>query len=108
MQSDDLNREIDVAELRTFLNAVLRHTENDLGIKKVEVDDNHNFFWEVPLDDLFNVADTEPKLVMGSVVDSLEFVSKAISRGSTQSDAATLMLMHVIPLLQVICHKVRA
>lgn len=108
MQSDDRNNEIDVAELRTFLNAILTHMENDLGIKKVKVDESHNFFWEVPLDDLFDVARTEPTLVMGSAADSLEFVNKALSRGSKQSDAATLMLMHVIPLLQVICHKVRA
>jgi hypothetical protein len=102
------NDQINVAAIRNFLNAIFTHLEEDLGAKEIEIDAAHNFFWEVPLDELFEVRATPPPLLMGSAIDSLEFVNTSIKAGAKDSYAATLMLMHVIPLLQVICHKIRA
>jgi hypothetical protein len=99
---------IDINQLRSFLNSVLDHVQDDLNISSVNIDSRHNFFWEVPLDELFEISGEPPRLVMGSSVDSLEFVSTSINAGAKESYAATLMLMHAIPLLQVICHKIRA
>lgn len=103
-----MQNRIEVKSLRGFINSIFDHMENDLHIKSIEIDSLHNNFWEVPLDDMFKLGDSPPELGIGSTIDSIEFINTSIGAGAKDSYAATLMFMHVIPLLNVICHKVRA
>jgi hypothetical protein len=103
-----MENRIHIKDLRDFMNSMFDHVERDLGLSHVDIDDSHNHFWEVQLDDMFELLEFPPVPALGSTIDSLEFVNVSIAAGAKDSYAATLMLMHVIPLLQVICHKVRA
>ena len=98
------NSNIAIKGVRKYINDIFNHMENDLGLSQVAIE-NH-MFWSVGLDDMFDINVT-PELGIGDAKDSLEFVNVAIKGDDSESDASVLMLMHVIPLLWVICERVR-
>jgi hypothetical protein len=94
--------EIDLKSLKKATDAILDHVINDLGIEKVEIEDDADFYWDIPTDRLYAVKNSQPTLDVGRLSDDWDFVSKML-----RDDApVALMLIHVAPLLRRLAEKV--
>ena len=108
MPNPDISSEVEVATLRSAINLILDHVENDLHIKKITIRPEKDFYWDMNIDDVFKVQDASPVLTIGRVKDDYEFVSDMVTKARDGYDAPSLMLMHVTPLLNLLCDVVRA
>jgi hypothetical protein len=97
--------EIDVKSLRTAVNAILDHLVEDLGIEKIPIDNNEDFYWNCPVSEIHDMSKAPIGLDVGSLRDDVDFV-KLIRRG--QSGDISYNLVHVAPLLRYIAEKVKS
>lgn len=95
--------EIDLAKLRQITDAFFTHLINDLGVEKVTIKEETDFYWNVPSDRLYKVRDERPELDIGRLSDDWDFL-KAILRDEEQ--AVALMLIHLAPILRYIGEEV--
>ena len=96
-------REFSIRELRRAVDAILDHVTDDLGIETFAIDDNADFYWEVPSDELHNVTAPQPQLDIGRLADDWEFIEVMLQ---SKGGAVALMLIHVAPLLRSLGERV--
>ncbi|MDP3541481.1 MAG: hypothetical protein Q8T11_03310 [Elusimicrobiota bacterium] len=94
--------EIDLAELKRTVDAIFEHLLNDVGVKKVTIPNDTDFYWEVPSDELYSVSQAQPKLDTGRLTDDWEFLSPILK---DNRQAVGLMFTHIAPLLRYIGQK---
>ena len=91
--------EIDVHALRKITDAILNHVIQDLGIEKITITEDRDFYWEVPQGRVHAVRQDQPQLDVGRLSDDWEFVENLIKEGEPK---IALMLVHIAPLLRMI------
>ena len=96
--------EIDVSSLRDAVNAVLDHLINDLGLTSISIDDNSDYCWHCPSQEIHNMSRRPEGLDIGRLSDDVDFV-KLIQRG--QSGDVSYNLVHVAPLLRYIAETIK-
>lgn len=89
--------DIDLAELKRTVDAIFDHLTNDIGVRKISIRKDADFYWEVPSEQLHAVQRPQPRLDTGRLSDDWEFLA-AILKDKRQ--AVGLMLTHVAPLLR--------
>jgi hypothetical protein len=94
---------IDILELRRLIERILDDLESALGTKKIEV--VQNLYWEVGLDDAFDLTQVPAQLNVGSLVDDIFFLKKIEESGSPPS---LLSLLHIYPILKYLAHSQKA
>lgn len=95
--------EIDVRELKLMADTILDHIINDLGIEKIQLKNDRDFYWDLPDDALYSVNKEQPKLDVGRLSDDYEFLAE-IPRD--KSNAVAFMLTHLAPLLRYVGQEV--
>ncbi|MFZ6640859.1 hypothetical protein ACO0LL_14020 [Undibacterium sp. TC4M20W] len=93
---------INIAELRSIINSILSHVEDDLQLKEVEL--TEDYYWAMPDDSLHAILEDAKEPNIGSLCEDLEF-SKHILNDKTH--AFPLMLTHVAPLLQYLALNIK-
>lgn len=94
--------EIDLVELKRVVDAIFDHLMIDVGVTRISVSQDDDFYWEVPDDRLHAVRKDQPPLDVGRLTDDWEFLS-AILKDKRQ--AVGFMFVHVAPLLRYISAK---
>lgn len=102
MRASRDKKTIDLVKLRRVVNAIFDHVSNDVGVKKISISKDNDFYWEVPDDRLHAVQKNQPRLDVGRLTDDWEFLY-AILKDKKQ--AFGIMFMHVAPLLRYISAK---
>jgi hypothetical protein len=97
-----MESEIDLLKLRQAANAIFDRLD-DLGVTKVTLREDADYYWEVPSDRLYNVREKQPQLDVGRLSDDLEFLS-AILKDKKQ--AVSLMFIHLAPLLRYVGEEI--
>jgi hypothetical protein len=95
--------EIDILSLKQATDAILDHIVNDLGVKKLAIKKDSDFYWEVPSDHLYAVKEDQPQLDVGRLSDDLEFIAQMLD---TKSSTVAFMLIHLAPLLRYVGEEV--
>lgn len=95
--------EIDIIRLKRTVDAIFNHLLNDVGVTRVKLTKDADFYWEVPCEHLYAVQQDQPKLDIGRLSDDWEFLS-AILKDKQQ--AVGLMFTHVAPILRYIGEKI--
>jgi hypothetical protein len=98
------SNEIDVRNLKTAVNAVLDHLIEDLGLEKIKIEENIDYYWHCPASEIHDMSKKPLGLDVGSLRDDVDF-AKLIKRG--QSYDASYNLVHIAPLLRYIGEKVK-
>jgi hypothetical protein len=94
--------EIDLKSLQKATDMILDHVIKDLGIEKLQIEDNGDFYWDVPTDRLHAVKQAQPQLDVGRLSDDWDFVSKMLH----DKAPVALVLIHIAPLLRHLGEKV--
>lgn len=89
--------EIDLRMLKQASEAILDHIITDLGIDRLSIKEDSDFYWEVPSDRLYTTRESQPDLDIGRVTDDWEFIRGMLSE---PNGAVALMLIHMAPLLR--------
>ena len=95
--------DIDLKVLRSAIDAILDHLIEDLGIEKVEIEDDHDYYWHCPASEVHDMAKKPVGIDVGRLSDDIDFV-KLIQRG--QSADVSFNLVHVAPLLRYIAERI--
>jgi hypothetical protein len=95
--------ELDIGELKKVIDAIFDHISNDLKVEKVSIKGGQDYYWEVPSNKLYAVKGAQPQLDIGRLIDDWDFL-KSISKDKSQ--AVSLMLVHVAPLLRRIGEEI--
>lgn len=95
--------ELNVQELKKVIDLIFEHLSADLSVRSVPIESGKDFYWEVPTKQLFEVRKDQPTLDIGRLSDDLEFLQ---SMSNERAEAASLMLIHVAPLLRYIGEKI--
>ena len=93
--------EIKLSELRTVLNRILDHIENDLGHATVKLESDD--YWEVADADRYDLTKGPEGYVVGQLHDDWGFLSSILK---DKDQAVALMLIHAAPLLRCIGQEV--
>lgn len=93
--------EISIEDLKNSIDVILDHITNDLGINKIELD--QDFYWQIPEDSLHLLDQKPENLTMGSLIDDRDFLQTVLS---DKECGLSLMLLHVAPLLRYVALKV--
>ena len=104
----DSKDKIEIATLRSAINMILDHVENDLHIKIIPIDRSRQFYWDLDLDLIYNVLNPAPKPLLKRIQDDCDFLSMLVEKDGQDYDTPSVMLMHVVPLLSLVCDVVRA
>lgn len=94
--------EIDLKSLKKATDMILDHVIEDLGVEKIQVEDDGDYYWDVPTANLYAVKEAQPRLDVGRLSDDLDFVSKMLRDNAP----VALVLIHVAPLLRRLGEKV--
>ena len=97
-----MENEIDLVKLKQIINSIFDHLSK-LGITKVVIDDEADYYWDVPYDNLYTVDEAQPQLDIGRLSDDLEFLLTILK---DEEQAVSLMFMHLAPLLLYVGLKV--
>lgn len=96
--------EIDVRTVKTAVNAILDHLIEDLGVQKVVIAEEEDFYWDCDALDLHDRSKPPILEEFGRLKDDVEFL-RSVRRG--RSGDASYSLIHVAPLLRYIAEKVK-
>jgi hypothetical protein len=96
--------EIDVKALKNAVNAVLDHLIVDIGIDKVAIEEQEDYYWSCPPVEMYNTSKKPSEWWTGRLSDDMDF-TKLIQRG--QSGDISYNLVHIAPLLRYIAEKVK-
>ena len=100
----DEHAEVDVTVLKDAVNAILDHLIEDLGLKKISIDQDSNHYWHCSQSELNDMSAKPSGLDVGSLKDDVDFV-KLIRRG--QSGDVSYNLVHIAPLLRYIGESIK-
>lgn len=89
--------ELEIRDLKKVTDAIFDHIINDLKIEKFTIQDDKDFYWDVPSDKIFAVKESQPGLEVGRLSDDWEFLEPILK---DRAQAVALMMMHVAPLLR--------
>src|SRR5258705_6444349 len=92
-----MQKEIDLRALKDAVVAVLDHITNDLGIEKLPIKRDQDFYWNVPTSQLYEVKGRQPTLDVGRLADDWEFVELMLR---DKKSAVGAVLLHLAPLLR--------
>ena len=95
--------EIDLHAPKKAVNSILDHIIQDLGIDRVPIDQNEDYYWECPAHSSYQ-SDRPNDLDVGRLSGDLRF-SQLIR--TDDSGAVSYNLVHVAPLLRFIGEKIR-
>ena len=95
--------ELNVHELRQVINLIFEHITNDLKIEKIHIEQNSNMYWDVLEPDLRKLDKSQPDLGIGDLTDDWQFLKAALA---DESQAVSLMFLHVAPLLRFVAEKI--
>lgn len=93
--------EIDLVELKRVIDAIFDHL-SDIGVTKIAVSKDDDFYWEVPDNRLHAVRKEQPRLDVGRLTDDWGFLSAILK---DKKRAFGIMFVHVAPLLRYISAK---
>src|SRR5882672_9410764 len=96
-------RQIDIQDLKNVVNNVLDHIINDLKIKNISIEDEKDFYWDIPTEKLFSVKEAQPQMGIGRLSDDWDLL---LSTLEDPKNAVSLSLIHVAPLLRWIGEKI--
>jgi len=96
-----MDLEIKIADLREVTNRIFEHIEKDLKLDVVRL--TEDYYWDVPSDRLYDMANRPAELDTGQLYDDWEFLSHILQ---DEDQAVSLMLIHLAPLLRYIGLKV--
>jgi hypothetical protein len=99
------NTEIELRVLKNSVNAVLDHLVEDLGLEKVKIADEEDFYWNCEAPGAYDKSKKPIDLGVGRLSDDVDFMRK-IRRG--QSADISYNLIHVAPLLLYIAEKIKS
>jgi hypothetical protein len=89
--------ELDLRQLKQVIDDIFDHMHNDLGIEKVSIADEQDFYWDVPSNKIRDVKADQPQLDVGRLTDDWEFLAPILK---DKNQALAIMLIHVAPLLR--------
>lgn len=92
--------EIDLRDVKTAVNAALDHLIRTRGVTKVTID--KNFYWEVQAPELYDMANSNPDLIVGSIVDEWSFCRNLLT--GTSPPVAN-QLQQLAPILRYLGFK---
>lgn len=95
------NSAINIGQLRTIIDSILSHIENDLQLKEIEL--SEDYYWNIADDVLYMGENKEEEITVGSLCDDLEFLMPLLH---DKDHAFSLMLIHVAPILRYLALKV--
>ena len=98
------NAAIDVRVLRNAVNAVLDHLVEDLGLDKIGIEENKDYYWHCPDSEIHDMSKSPTGLDVGRLSDDVDLL-RLIKRG--QSGDVSYSLVHIAPLLTYIAEKVK-
>lgn len=93
---------INIAELRSIINSILSHVENDLQLNEVEL--TEDYYWAMPDDSIYAILEDAKEPSIGSLCDDMEFIKPMLN---DKTRAFPLMLIHVAPLLQYLALNIK-
>ncbi|MBV9751728.1 MAG: hypothetical protein JO188_04335 [Hyphomicrobiales bacterium] len=92
---------LNTTEVLEIIKIILEHPRvRDI---EVSVEDEDEFYWDIPLDDAFNM-DQKPELVIGKISDDLDFLRPLLREPEY---SVPLRLMHAAPILLLLARKVK-
>ena len=97
----EMATEIPICEIRMVVTRLLDHIERDLGrpIVSLSADD----YWDVADDQRYEFDKSPEGYVVGKLSDDWEFLAAVLE---DQDQAASLMLVHLAPLLRRIGEQI--
>jgi hypothetical protein len=103
--SEMAENEISLKTLKFAVNSVLDHLMEDVGLKTVSIDPDHDFYWHCSAPGIYDASTqpTEKDLTIGRLSDDMHFIG-SVQRG--QSADASINLVHVAPLLRYIADTI--
>lgn len=90
-----MDLEIKVADLREITNRIFDHVQKDLKVDAIRL--TEDYYWDVPSDRLYDMANKPTELDCGQLYDDWEFLSHILR---DKDQAVSLMLIHLAPLLR--------
>jgi hypothetical protein len=100
-----MSQRIDMKQLKDSINAVLDHVIEDLQQQMIEIEPTSDFYWHVPVTELYETSRKPASVDVGRLSDDVDFV-KLIRRG--QSADVAYNLVHIAPLLRYIGERVKS
>jgi len=97
----DSVKEIKLCALRSVINTIFDHIEQDLNINMIDL--QHDYYNDLTLNEVFEINDKSPDHVMGQLYDDWEFLEKLLN---DREGSVSLMLDHVAPILRYIAYRV--
>jgi hypothetical protein len=94
---------VDIEDLKKITNIILDRMITKLKLRQIPMEENQDFYWNVPSDVLFKVREAQPELDIGRLSDDWEFLKNILE---DPDNGVSLMLIHVAPLLRWIGEKV--
>lgn len=99
-----MERVVNLAELKVAAVALIDNLIQLHGKDTIAINPDADFYWEVPLEALYEVKGTQPQLDVGRVSDDWEFVRPV----AADAGAATpLALIHLAPVLRYLSERVK-
>jgi hypothetical protein len=74
------SNEIDVFALKAAVNAVLDHLIEDLGLDKIKIEENIDYYWHCPASEIYDMSKKPIGIDVGSLRDDVDF-AKMIGHG---------------------------
>ncbi len=69
----NLNMELNLIELKQVIDRIFHHVMSTRGVNKVTI--NENFYWDIPIDKLYDSSSIPEELDVGSLEDDWELLS---------------------------------
>jgi hypothetical protein len=95
--------EIDVRAVRNAVNAILDHLVEDLGLDKISIEENRDYYWHCPDSEIHDMSKSPTGFDVGRLSDDVDLL-RLTKRG--QSGDVSYNLVHIAPLLRYIAEKV--
>lgn len=96
--------EIDLRDLKRAVDAILNHVIEDLGIQRVAISEDEDFFWACPPPEMYDVSKKPTEWWTGRLSDDLDFIQRMLA---SNDGYMAFMLTHAAPLLRYIGEKVK-
>ena len=99
-----MEKVVDLRELKAAAVSLIDTLIRLNGKDSITIDADADFYWEVPLDDLYSVKRDPPQLDVGRVSDDWEFIRPI---ASDPSAATPLALIHLAPVIRYLSDRIK-
>jgi hypothetical protein len=96
--------EINLRDLKRAVDMILDHVIEDLGVQKVMIEDNEDFFWDSPPSEMYDASKQPREWWTGRLSDDLDFIQKMLR---SDDGYVAFMLNHASPLLRYVAKQVK-